>query len=304
MRGHWPAYCARDSLSPRRGAATAGSPRLLQHARQVGLGDQHLAGLGALVARDHAAPLHHVDQPPGARVAHAQAPLEHRGGGGAHLHHGGDRVAEQVVLVGVEVAVGRPRPTPRLDRLEQLLLELRLALAAPVLGQLLDLLLGDERALDARRARLARRAGTACRPARAATRRRSGRGSRASRSARTPRRRSAPGTFALIMPVITSALGRWVASTRWMPTARDFCASRMIESSTSAGRDHHQVGELVDHAQDVRQRRARPGGTRSLFSSTRLRVLALAHHAVALLHLLDQVAEHVRGQPRARSRPA
>ena len=43
------------------------------------------------------------------------------------------------------------------------------------------------------------------------------------------------GTFALIMPVITSALGRWVASTRWMPTARDFCASRMIESSTSAG---------------------------------------------------------------------
>ena len=43
------------------------------------------------------------------------------------------------------------------------------------------------------------------------------------------------GTLALIMPVITSALGRWVASTRWMPTARDFCASRMIESSTSAG---------------------------------------------------------------------
>ena len=43
------------------------------------------------------------------------------------------------------------------------------------------------------------------------------------------------GTFALIIPVITSTEGRCVASTRWMPTARDFCASRMIASSTSCG---------------------------------------------------------------------
>ena len=43
------------------------------------------------------------------------------------------------------------------------------------------------------------------------------------------------GMLTLIVPVITSVDGRWVASTRWMPTARDFCASRMIESSTSAG---------------------------------------------------------------------
>ena len=43
------------------------------------------------------------------------------------------------------------------------------------------------------------------------------------------------GTFALIIPVITSTDGRCVASTRWMPTARDFCASRMIASSTSCG---------------------------------------------------------------------
>src|SRR5438093_5785018 len=33
-----------------------------EHPRQVGLADQHLAGLRALVARDHAAALHHVDQ--------------------------------------------------------------------------------------------------------------------------------------------------------------------------------------------------------------------------------------------------
>ena len=63
------------------------------------------------------------------------------------------------------------------------------------------------------------------------------------------------GTFALIIPVITSALGRCVASTRWMPTARDFCASRMIGVLHVGRRDHHQVGELVDHAQDVRERR-------------------------------------------------
>ena len=43
------------------------------------------------------------------------------------------------------------------------------------------------------------------------------------------------GTFTLIVPVMMSTDGRCVASTRWIPTARDFCASRMIESSTSAG---------------------------------------------------------------------
>ena len=43
------------------------------------------------------------------------------------------------------------------------------------------------------------------------------------------------GTLALIMPVMTSTRGLWVASTRWMPTARAFWARRMIESSTSAG---------------------------------------------------------------------
>ena len=43
------------------------------------------------------------------------------------------------------------------------------------------------------------------------------------------------GTFALIIPVMTSTDGRCVASTRWMPTARDFCARRMTASSTSWG---------------------------------------------------------------------
>ena len=41
------------------------------------------------------------------------------------------------------------------------------------------------------------------------------------------------GKFALIKPVITSTDGRWVASTRWIPTARAICASRVMDSSTS-----------------------------------------------------------------------
>ncbi len=42
------------------------------------------------------------------------------------------------------------------------------------------------------------------------------------------------GKFALMMPVMTFTEGRWVARIRWMPTARAICASRWIDSSTSA----------------------------------------------------------------------
>ena len=62
------------------------------------------------------------------------------------------------------------------------------------------------------------------------------------------------GRFALINPVITSTDGRCVARIRWMPTARAICASRAIDSSTSLLRDHHQVGELVDHHDDEGER--------------------------------------------------
>ena len=43
------------------------------------------------------------------------------------------------------------------------------------------------------------------------------------------------GTFALIIPVMTSTDGRCVARTRWIPTARDFCARRITQSSTACG---------------------------------------------------------------------
>ena len=41
------------------------------------------------------------------------------------------------------------------------------------------------------------------------------------------------GMLALMTPVMTFTLGRWVATIRWMPTARAFWAIRVIESSTS-----------------------------------------------------------------------
>ena len=61
------------------------------------------------------------------------------------------------------------------------------------------------------------------------------------------------GTLALMTPVMTSTDGRCVAITRWMPTARAICAMRQMLCLDVARRDHHQVVELVDHDDDVRQ---------------------------------------------------
>ncbi|CAB4824496.1 unannotated protein [freshwater metagenome] len=41
------------------------------------------------------------------------------------------------------------------------------------------------------------------------------------------------GMLALMTPVITFALGRWVATMRWIPTALAFWAIRVMLSSTS-----------------------------------------------------------------------
>src|SRR5919106_408349 len=76
------------------------------------------------------------------------------------------------------------------------------------------------------------------------------------------------GTLALISPVMMSALGRWVASRRWMPT----------------GRDHHQVGELVDHAEDVGQR-ALPLAHAVAVQLNEAARPRHAHDRVPLLHL-------------------
>ena len=125
------------------------------------------------------------------------------------------------------------------------------------------------------------------------------------------------GKFALIRPVMTSTLGRCVASTRCMPTARAICASRVTDSSTFCPLQHHQIGQLVDDDQDVGKRRrvlpSAPAGS----SSKRLRgtCCSLPNLAVVLidiadalrckqfqpaLHLEHGVSERVRRFPRIR----
>ena len=59
--------------------------------------------------------------------------------------------------------------------------------------------------------------------------------------------------MALITPVMTLTDGRWVAITRWMPTARAICGDAADRLLDVAGRDHHQVVELVDDDEDERQ---------------------------------------------------
>ena len=81
------------------------------------------------------------------------------------------------------------------------------------------------------------------------------------------------GMLTLIVPVITSVEGRCVASSRWIPTARDFCARRMIESSTSAG-----ATIIRSASSSITQRMCGSGGSplrrRALLSSARLRARA------------------------------
>ena len=100
-------------------SAARARQRRADHGGELVLLDQHPAGLRALVAGDDPAPLEHVDQPAGAGVADAQPALEQRDGRGLRLHDDLDRLVEQRVLVGVEVAVvvavvrRRSSPAPR-----------------------------------------------------------------------------------------------------------------------------------------------------------------------------------------------
>ncbi len=159
--------------------------------------EQHAPRLGALVAGDDPAPLEHVDEAARARVADTQAALEQRDGCRLRLDDHLDRAVEQRILVRVEVVVVvAVLRGCGLRRLEKRLVEL-----------------------------LAPRRLSAPEPSRIT------RESVWLDTANAIRL----GTFALIIPVMTSTDGRWVARTRWIPTARDFCASRMIASSTACG---------------------------------------------------------------------
>src|SRR5919106_1783008 len=76
-----------------------------EDAIQVRFADEHSTRLGALVARDDAPALEHVDQAACPRVADSEAPLEKRDRGGLRLDDDLDRPVEQRILVRVEVAV-------------------------------------------------------------------------------------------------------------------------------------------------------------------------------------------------------
>ena len=86
------------------------------------------------------------------------------------------------------------------------------------------------------------------------------------------------GTLALIMPVMTSTRGDWVANTRWMPTARAFWAIRMIESSTSAGATIiRSASSSITHRMYGSAGSSR--AARTLLRSFRVRVRASAMYA-------------------------
>ena len=93
--------------------------------------EEHAARLRALVARDDAAALEHVDEAARARVADTQAALEQRDGCRLRLDDHLDRAVEQRILVGVEVEVVAVLRGRGLRRLEERLVELLATLRGP-----------------------------------------------------------------------------------------------------------------------------------------------------------------------------
>ena len=215
-----------------------------------------------------------------------------------------DRLVEQRILVRVEARPRRRPPSRRrgLRRLEQALVELLARAGAALLDDHRDLLLGHVGALDALHARGAERLEEHVALAEQAL------GADASRITRESvwletANAIRDGTFALIIPVMTSTDGRCVASTRWIPTARDFCASRMIASSTACGEtiirsaSSSITTSRYGSGSSPRARNAR-------FASGRLRAADDREPLVAPLHLGDDVLEHRRRPPSGSRRPA
>ncbi len=102
--------------------------------------DEHTPRLRAFVAGDDPTPLEHVDQPAGACVADPEAPLQKGNGRGLRLDDDLDRLVEQRVVVGIELAV-----LPVLAGLSEDLGQLEIALVELLVA--LPGLLDDERDL-------------------------------------------------------------------------------------------------------------------------------------------------------------
>src|SRR5207248_10763848 len=163
-RGHSDG-CAYTTRSPRGNSATSSSSgsRRSSAAPSLTLAErvlvhEHAPRLRAFVAADDSAPLEHVDEAAGPRIADAQAALEKRDGRSLRLNNDLDRSVEQRVVVGIEVSVRAVvlGIGEDLGQLEIALVQLLLPLAR-LLDDERDLLLGDVRALDALQARGAER---------------------------------------------------------------------------------------------------------------------------------------------------
>src|SRR5438552_2328797 len=120
--------------------------------------DEHTTRLRALVAADDPAALEHVDEAARPRVTDSQAPLQERHRRRLRLHDDLDRLVEQRVVVGVELAVLALvlRVGEDLGQLQVALVELLFPLPR-LLDDERDLLLGHVRALDALQPRGAER---------------------------------------------------------------------------------------------------------------------------------------------------
>ena len=269
-----------------------------RHAVEVGLADQHPARLRALVAGDDPAALEHVDQAAGARVADPQAALDQRHRGGLGLDDDLDRLAR---------AAG-PRPgRTRRRRRRPSSLELRRAR-------------GSDSSSSC--SRWARHCSTISAISSSVT---YAPWTRCSREVPSGLKSMSPWPSRLSAPP-------WSRITResvWLETANairrrdvrldhpgdhvhgrplrrehevDADRARLLREADDRvldllRRDHHQVGELVDHDEQVRQRLARRARAACGSASGRLRARTVRHALVAALHLADDVR-------RARRRPA
>ena len=127
------------------------------------------------------------------------------------------------------------------------------------------------------------------------------------------------GMFALIRPVITSTDGRCVASTRWMPAARAFCAMRAISCSTFLPTIIiMSANSSITTTMYGRCTRSGASSAESAGHSGSLHIAAFdapvvsrevanaerRHQAIAAIHLCDAPAQAPARLPSCRSRPA
>ncbi len=106
--------------------------------------------------------------------------------------------------------------------------------------------------------------------------------------------------FALMRPVTTFELGRWVATMRWIPAARAELGDTHNRGLDVLARNHHEVGELVDDDDEVGHLGQLAGGLRRLRSlSAPEACFALYWSILSHAHALEdfQAALHLGHSP-------